>query len=460
MDRRTFLKSSTAAFIAFGGLGTYLAYSSPDQYKNQIDGFGPLMDDAKGVLALPKGFSYKIISKAGEQMDDGLFVPQRHDGMAAFQNADGTTTLIRNHENYFDVDDSFHRGDEKLFQSINPNLIYDNGEPGYRPAGGTTSIIYDTKSQQIVGHYASLVGTAVNCCGGPTPRNTWLSCEEVLFMNEDGMEQNHGYVFEVPSDKRLIGQHKPQPIKAMGRFKHEATATDPRTGFVYETEDEHESLFYRYRPVNKDNLLAGGALEALVIEGQNGFDTRNWNASPTDVSVGQKLKTRWVAMEDVDNPDEDLRFRGREEKGAAIFARGEGMWFGHDSVFFACTSGGSEELGQIWRYTPNLSDPQNPDQTGTLELFSEPNQSDVLERSDNITIAPWGDVLVCEDGPGTNYLRGITPEGKVYTLARNDFNDSEIAGVCFSPDGSTLFFNLQTANMTIAITGPWQALRS
>ena len=34
-------------------------------------------------------------------------------------------------------------------------------------------------------------------------------------------------------------------------------------------------------------------------------------------------------------------------------------------------------------------------------------------------------------------------------------NDSELAGACFSPDGTTLFVNIQRPGMTVAITGPW-----
>ena len=56
-----------------------------------------------------------------------------------------------------------------------------------------------------------------------------------------------------------------------------------------------------------------------------------------------------------------------------------------------------------------------------------------------------------------NHLRIVTPEGKVTTFARNvDAQHSEWAGVTFSPDGSTLFANLQTNGVTVAITGPWE----
>ena len=70
-------------------------------------------------------------------------------------------------------------------------------------------------------------------------------------------------------------------------------------------------------------------------------------------------------------------------------------------------------------------------------------------------MAPWGDLVVSEDTKRRNELVGVTPEGRVYKLAENTGSDSEFAGSCFSPDGSTLFANIQGEGLTLAITGPW-----
>ena len=68
-----------------------------------------------------------------------------------------------------------------------------------------------------------------------------------------------------------------------------------------------------------------------------------------------------------------------------------------------------------------------------------------------MTVAPWGDLILCEDGPGEQFLVGVTPTGKTYKFAKNSMNTSEFAGATFSPDGSTLFVNLQSPGMTLAI---------
>ena len=72
-------------------------------------------------------------------------------------------------------------------------------------------------------------------------------------------------------------------------------------------------------------------------------------------------------------------------------------------------------------------------------------------------MAPWGDIIVCEDGTGDDYLLGITPEGEIYKLARDLNGTGEFAGCCFSADGSTLFVNKQIDGWTLAITGPWSS---
>jgi tripartite ATP-independent transporter DctM subunit len=100
------------------------------------------------------------------------------------------------------------------------------------------------------------------------------------------------------------------------------------------------------------------------------------------------------------------------------------------------------------------------DAPGMLDLFIEPNDGSVVENADNVTVAPWGDLELCEDeaGPGddANRIVGVTPGGQLYHFARNAGSSSELAGACFSPDGSTLFLNVQTDGLTLAINGPWR----
>jgi secreted PhoX family phosphatase len=96
MSRRRFL-GAAAVTAGLAGLRTVLEpariLAVPPRGR-----FGPLVPDPRGLLALPEGFSYSIVSRAGERMDDGFFVPEAHDGMATFPGPDGRTLLVRNHE--------------------------------------------------------------------------------------------------------------------------------------------------------------------------------------------------------------------------------------------------------------------------------------------------------------------------------------------------------------------------
>ena len=63
------------------------------------------------------------------------------------------------------------------------------------------------------------------------------------------------------------------------------------------------------------------------------------------------------------------------------------------------------------------------------------------------------------DGPLELRRRGqddflITVRGRV--LMNSHANRSELAGPTFSPDGQTLFLNIQRPGATYAIWGPWE----
>ena len=390
-------------------------------------------------------------------MSHGLLVPSAADGMASFKGKGDNVILIRNHElGHFPIL-------EKTFKSSNPfgrnfpsfikknkNFFYDIENNKTECFGCTTTIVYNTKNKKVEKQYLSLGGTLVNCSGGPTPWDSWISCEETVKIKSGKINKNHGYNFEVNATEN-IKMSNPLPLREMGRFRHEAVAIDPKNHFIYQTEDREDGLFYRFIPKNKNKLLEGGKLQGMVVLGFRGADCRNWKNNK--FKKGIKYNIKWIDLNNVESPKDDLRIRGRNS-GCAIFARGEGMWFANDYVYFTSTTGGKNKLGQIWRYQHN---PSNSNE-GQLELFFESSDKDILNMPDNITVAPWGDIIISEDGKGHDRLVGITSDGKCYNLAKNIFNKSEFAGANFSPDGKTLFVNIYDPTMTIAINGPWKEL--
>ena len=404
-----------------------------------------LVPDPNNYLDLPEGFSYKVIAKAGQKMSDGFFVPGRPDGMGTFLNQNNECVIICNHENSpNNLEHGPFGSDNALVNQLTKDKLYDAGNLEQPALGGTTTMIYDEKNQEVKKQFLSLAGTTRNCAGGPTPWNSWLTCEEDVTKADGGkIEKNHGYVFDIPANATELVD--PKPILGMGRFNHEAVAVDPNTNIIYQTEDTHDSLIYRFIPEDASDLHKGGELQALAIKGKVGFDSRNWEEKT--IKVGEKLPVEWITMNDIQSPENDLRYRGFDA-GAALFARGEGMWYGDGEIFFACTNGGPQKFGQIFRYDI---------QSAELELFAESEDKTVLHACDNLTVTPWGSIMVCEDNGEENRMHLIDKEGNISLFAINKSSGSELAGAVFSPSGKTLFVNIQENGETVAITGPWEA---
>lgn len=247
-----------------------------------------------------------------------------------------------------------------------------------------------------------------------------------------------------------------EPLRAMGRFSHEATATDPRTGIVYETEDSSSSALYRYVPVDPDRPAAGGVLEAMRLEDTD--TTVPW-------TTGTSAKADRVVIDHPDwGPGEQTCSQQAAAKGAARIIRGEGSWYGNDVVYVVSTSGGAAGQGQVFAYDPRSS-------TFTC-VYASPN-SEALDAPDNITVSPRGGLVLCEAGSGREYLHGLTPDGEIFRFTENnvvlspelaaskgctatDYTDSEWTGATFEPQrGEWLFVNIQSPGITFAITGPW-----
>jgi uncharacterized protein len=440
IDRRHFAKSATA--LAFSGLAACAPSLGNVRSASAGNRYGALVPDPGGLLDLPPGFSYRIISSLGDRMDDGDTVPDRADGMGCFSGPTrGSVILVRNHELHIRNASTAGYGPGAASRPS-----WGKTPDGAAIAGGTTTLHVDIASGRVTRQFRSLYGTIRNCAGGQTPWRSWLTCEEDVTKAGRGSDKDHGWLFEVPADG--TGAITPEPLRAMGRFNHEAVAIDPDTGIAYLTEDREDGLFYRFIPNTPGQLARGGQLQVLVLTDGIG-DTRNWAAA--GVAANRPLGVRWVDLDNPEAPEDDLRARGAA-LGAAKFARGEGVWFGRSELYFACTSGGAARLGQIFKL--RIAQRGGLDQ---LTLHFESAATDQLNFGDNLTIMPNGDLLVCEDqyvDPLDNHLRIITQRGEAFPFARIRVQ-TEPAGVCFSPSGRELFMNLYSPTKTLMVTGPW-----
>ena len=479
LNRRNFVAgavagTATAATVAgpFAGFLAGPAAAAPQPTLAAV----PDARDGVVRLHLPPGFAYRSFhdTESPVVLDDGTTLPGRHDGMAAFRGRHGRILLVRNHE------------------VNNPGPAFGDAALAYDPrAQGGTTTVEVTRFGEVVAAYTSLNGTQMNCSGGPMPWGSWITCEETVNGPDVGpdftgvsnvpLAQRHGFIFEVPAG----GQSSREPVTRAGRFAHEAVALDPLLGHLYMTEDNFgfPSGFYRYKPRRhpwlRQRIDNDGRLQMLAVVGQPQADLA---AAQT---AGTSYRVTWV---DIDDPDPTFPYtpgqpapttndtainhvgnQGRAQ-GAARFSRLEGAVYDRGIVYFTSTQGGgapepgpSDPIGgwgngsgQVWAYDTIRQ---------RLRVVYQSPGPDVLDLPDNVTASRNGTLVLCEDSSGDNFLRALTPRGEIWNLALNRLVSStgtprfgdEFAGATFSPDGHTLFVNIQASRgITFAIWGPWR----
>src|SRR5262245_10657171 len=379
--------ASLAVLGPLEALGARTAGAAPMAKHAASPDYGPLCpvkDHTTGLelLMLPRGFEYVTYGWTGDAMSDGTPTPSGHAGMAAFDSHSGRIALVRNHE----------RG------------TFDGAftEPAYDPraGGGTTNLVFEPSAGEFVESWASLSGTIHNRAGGPTPWETWLTCEDTVVIGGDGTR--HGYVFEVPYN----GAGDPEPIKGMGRLNHEAVAVDPDTGIVYLTEADSPSGLYRYLPLRRADLAAGGELQMLVIDTRDGSSYATYT-DPT----GTAYATSWVAIPNPDHApgEQRLALQGKS-LGAAVFRRLAGAWWGSGCLYIVSTGGGPTGQGQVFEYDTVTE--------SMRVVFASPDAS-MLSNPDHISASPRGGVVLCEDRSEGQYLHGLTTDGEIFPFALN-----------------------------------------
>ncbi len=461
INRRAFLRR--AAVLGGGALTPSLlglsSLSQPGRPVPRADGYGPLVPSPHvPELWVPEGFTARKLAttRAPSLVNPAWQVRYGVDGMSAFGTGrDGVVRLVRNHE----VADN-----AQTATLLGPGVrAYD------RRAGGGTSTVElrqgDDGEVQLTREFVSLSGTHTNCAGGRTPWGSWISCEETTVGPSGGYEREHGYCFEVPAD--ADEEVEPVPLKALGRFVHEALAVDADSGIVYLTEDmRHDpavgagrgSGFYRFIPNRPGRLAEGGRLQMLRVKDRPQYRTF------TGQTVRAPLAVDWVDIDDPDPAQAEANvsavFQQGWVRGGAMFERLEGCFAGDGRIYFDATEGGDVRAGQVWSYRPTGDD------EGELTLLFESPSRDVLDSPDNLCLSPRGGLMICEDGRAEQFIRALTPEGRLFDMVRTDGPSPEFAGVCFAPNGKTLFFNIQGGTRatsaatlsggTYAVWGPWE----
>lgn len=409
MHRRKFIQDASVG-LAFANLFNNRLIASPLQ--NDTD-----------YLDLPEGFHCTLIDKLGDPMNDGFKVPGLPDGMACFPGeSDDTFILVRNHEVSFNdlARSPYHSMSQIPEQAYKPSAM-----------GGVTRILFDARTRKPISKNLVLAGTVRNCAGGQSPWG-WMSCEETVVYP-------HGYTFLC--DPHASSVQAPVRIDSYGRFNHEACVVQAESHIAFLTEDQADGCFYRFVPTDSSDPFVG-QLQALAAKNHRGLNTAG-------MKTGDHIDVIWIDITQ-ESPNRDRLRHDAKALGAAVIRRGEGLWLSHDEVYFSSTNGGPKGRGQIFK----ISQPTKAE--SRLEVIAHGKSDSQLDMPDNLTISPRGNLFICEDGGGNQYIRVLNPEGKLANFARNSLSASELAGVCFAPDGNALFVNIQHNNLTLMVTGPFE----
>lgn len=345
-----------------------------------------LVESGVENLLVPEGFTARVIARTGEAVIPGADFRWHPapDGGATFAVEGGGWIYVSNSE-------------------------MDNGK------GGVSAVRFHATGN-IVDAYSILEGTHRNCSGGPTPWNTWLSCEEV----------DDGHVWECDP----FGRNAPRELPALGTFMHEAVAVDPRTSQLYLTEDRRQGRFYRFTPASVSNGVPD--LETGTLE---------------VAKVGTDGHVSWLPIADPSATAIETRYQQAE---STPFDGGEGAWHDNGTVYFT-----TKHDNRVWAYhitSERLTVIYND------SLYADP----LLTGVDNVTGSQQGVIYVAEDG-GNMQIVGIDPEQRIFPVVQLlNHPYSEVTGPAFDPSGTRLYFSSQRGprgvasdGMTYEVTGPF-----
>ncbi len=375
LDRRQFLGLGAAGVLGAATLGRG-ALAGAAHAAGGDGPYGPLLPPDANGLMLPEGFASRELARSTHPVG-----PQGHvwhtfpDGGAVFR--------------------------------AGPGWIYTSNSE-LAPTGGAGALRFDADGQ-IVAAYPILTDTQTNCAGGATPWGTWLSCEE----------HPEGQVWECDP----TGEEPAVVRPALGVFRHEAVAVDPKREQLYLTEDDGNGRLYRFTPDRYPDLDAG-TLEVAVVDDNDGVTWR-----PVPDPSGTSAPTREQVPE------------------STAFDGGEGIWYRKGIVYFA-TKGDIT----VWKYDVKRARIE--------KLLDATARSSEVSAVDNLTLTPGGDVLIAEDQETAAELVLVTPTGETASLLQlgPPHDGSELCGPAFAPDGSRLYVSSQRgaggAGVTYEVTGP------
>ena len=324
------------------------------------------------VTMLASGWSAEPLLTVGDTFSN-YQMAATPDGLGAYDNGDGTYTLLMNHE--LTTQDNENLTDarvsklviDKATQTVLSADYVVGGDEGYwrfcsatlvGPAEGFATPIFLTNEESTGGKFGG-VSLAIDAKTGAVTNMPWL-----------------------------------------GHLSHENTLVAP--GFpgktvVFTTDDNAPGGVYMFVANSPSDLLAGkGTLYALSVDG---------TPSEAELLKGKSYTGKWVALTGDDNKDDKTLRAAMEKKGATIFARPEDATYDRTdpaAIFFATTgrsgykNAAGKEVNAKGKIHRVKMDPNDPTKVTEFRVVLDGDAGDDILNPDNLEADRSG-LMIQED---------------------------------------------------------------
>jgi secreted PhoX family phosphatase len=394
---------------------------------------GPLVTDPRGIINLPAGFTYEVISESctpTRSTESGAIVPmpEDFDGNAVINAPNGETWLLSNHEITQPRAGDFQGDAHKA--ACAPGEQNPAADDGDSDGWGSVSRIVLAKDGTTVLRQELITTGLHNLCAvALTPWKTYLTAEEFPFLADQ--DRRSGWMWEVDPSTGAATR-----LDGMGRFSHEQAAY-ASNGSWYLTEDDGLFAFlYKFVPDRRSDLRTG-QLYGLAFN----------KATGTGV---------WVGPLNPLNPEADMRARGHNPelegfgKMEGIVAQGGSWGNGGNLVTFTESGTPPGDPGRVWTIRDLGNDGVA---TGYIEVEGDWAR---LSRPDNVRYNDAGDLFIFEDNGSSDFRNHpeAGPLNQIWIHPRNSDDPSELillasvpfaegTGPWFSNDGKLFYISVQ-----------------
>jgi secreted PhoX family phosphatase len=313
------------------------------------------------------------ILTTGDTLSNGYTMAAIPDGMGAFDNGDGTFTLMMNHEltkpggNLTDARVSKLVIDKKTLRVLD----------GSYPINGTE------------GYHRFCSATMVG------PREGFK--DHLFLTNEEATDSKFGGISVAVNPQ--TGTHTDLPW--LGHLEHENTIALP--GFdkivIITTQDAAPGFIYMYIANNQDDLLAGkGQLYVFVADAGK--------KTPADISKTEQATGKFVPIDQSANTNAATLKAAATDKGAMVFTRLEDATYdvNSDGLFYFDTTGRSQFLnpatnkpydakGRLYAMQLDLA---NPTTATSLQVLLDGDAGDDILNPDNLATSNKS-IMIQED---------------------------------------------------------------